>query len=90
MSDAPIKTLWDNDRAMREIESLRDQLSDHIKREVMLRDTIDKAATQIKRCDYTPARSVLLQALAATADLSKYVLCEGEPFGIWHEGDTEE
>ena len=51
---------------MLESESLRQQLSDSQKQVTQLRDTIDKAATQIKRCDYTPARSLLLQALAAT------------------------
>ena len=28
MNDAPIKTLWDNDSAMREIDSLRQQLTE--------------------------------------------------------------
>jgi len=51
----------------------------------LLRDTIDKAATQIKRCDYTPARSVLLQALATTADLNDMILCEKEPVAWLHE-----
>jgi adenosyl cobinamide kinase/adenosyl cobinamide phosphate guanylyltransferase len=42
MSNNPIETLWDNDRAMREIISLRQQLADSQRREAVLRDALTK------------------------------------------------
>lgn len=41
----------------------RDQLRKQVK---LLRDAMLKAASEIRRCDYTPARSTLLTTLAAT------------------------
>jgi len=61
----------------KEVEELKQQLADHIKREVMLRDKID----WFRRygCKDDLAFRVAQDALASTADFSKYVLCHAEP-----------
>ncbi len=62
-----------------------EQLSDSQKREVMLRDALDDLASCMQGViegDYTPDSFTLQPAntaLAATDDLSGYILCEKEP-----------
>ena len=60
-----------------EIESLRQQLADHIKREVMLRDALAKYRYIADPSDWSkhPAD----KAISATADLDGLILCEKEP-----------
>ena len=69
-----------------EIESLHQQLSDHIKREVMLLDALKEIRDDFD-CDSdshkygTTCRSCLArEALAVTADLDGLILCEKKPF----------
>jgi hypothetical protein len=56
-----------------ETESLRQQLADSQKREVMLRDALRFYKSALTADDVAGV------ALAATADFSKYVLCHAEP-----------
>ena len=63
--------------ADRLIESLRQQLSDHIKREVMLRDVLLDCDASFDQGRGMPAS--LGEALAATADLNGLILCHAEP-----------
>ncbi len=58
------------------IESLRQQLADSQKREVMLRDVLQFYMNN-GICE--PLYHRAQAALAATADLDKFVLCEKEP-----------
>lgn len=77
MRDVVWETNKDLDQTKEEIESLRQQLADHIKCEVMLREFV-----KLLR-DYIPASAVgnmtMQQALAATADLDGLILCHAEP-----------
>jgi len=58
-----------------EIESLRQQLSDSQKREVMLRTALEDFLKQYPHM----AKGYLLDALAATDDLNDLILCHAEP-----------
>jgi hypothetical protein len=60
-----------------EIESLRQQLADHIKREVMLRDALSLAYTN--EGGYHEWKETASSALAATDDLKDVRLCHAEP-----------
>ena len=68
-----------------ENEALRQQLADHIKREVMLRDALETCEVG----DFSTGHVIypsfdeklVNEALAATADLSGLVLCDAEPAG---------
>jgi len=67
-----------------EIESLRQQISDHIKREVMLRDALETCEVG----DFSTGHVIypsfdeklVNEALAATAELDGLILCEKKPF----------
>jgi len=60
----------------------------HIKREVMLRDGL-KRADDLLRTSYDHVSPLIREALAATDDLSGYILCEREPVGyIFQHEDT--
>lgn len=67
---------------MGDVNRLGQQLDDHLKREVMLRDALHWIACQ-------PASGAIqcraTEALADTADLGDVRLCEKEPVGMMHE-----
>ena len=73
------------------IESLRQQLADHIKREVMLRDALDRLICMDVAYQRGPvvvaAVELAVEALAATADLSGVILCHAEPIAHMYQHD---
>ena len=70
----------------REIESLRQQLAHREAQIVMLRGSLELIA--LDDCCTYPA-PIAQEALAATDDLSGYILCEREPVGyIFQHEDT--
>ena len=70
------------------IESLRQQLATMTAHNVMLRDAIKPFA---EGCWSRDLQIQAREALAATeADLGGLIMCEKEPVGIWHAGDTDE
>ena len=67
-----------------QVVSLRQQLADHIRREVMLRDALHFAHEELRGWheeatgeDYNSIE--INEALAATADLKDVILCHAEP-----------
>jgi hypothetical protein len=67
MSDAPIKTLWDNDRAMREIESLRQQLAEKESKRQELMRAFERQGNSAQEV-ITELRQQLAAALAIQPD----------------------
>lgn len=71
----------------KEVEELKQQLADTQKREVMMRGYLEKIAFSRVGKHKNLAQELFdredwaVKALAATADLDKYVLCEKEPIG---------
>jgi len=70
-----------------QVVALRQQLSDHIKREVMLWDGL-KRADDLLTHSYDHVSPLIREALAATADLDGLILCEKEPVA-WQTFDGE-
>ena len=81
--------------------SRQDILADHIKREVMLLEFVQKIKEQTpEKPDYWSSCSQcehnsnegedILEALAATADLSGLILCHAEPVGEVGTIDTDD
>lgn len=62
----------------KEIESLRQQLADSQKREVMLRNALDYANSILVE-SYDHVIHSVVKALAATADMKDVILCEKKP-----------
>ncbi len=62
----------------KEVEELKQQLADHIKREVMLRDGL-KRADDLLTTSYDHVSPLVREALAATTDLDGLILCHAEP-----------
>jgi len=77
----------------KEFHRVRDQLSDHIKREVMLWDAMNRIAfSRIGKCtdlaqELFNREKWATEALAATADLDGLILCHAEPVATVDEDD---
>lgn len=71
----------------KEVEELKQQLADHIKREVMLRDGL-KRANDLLRISYDYFSPLIREAIAATADLDGLIVCHAEPVA-WQTFDGE-
>jgi len=69
-------------------ETLR-ELSDHLKREVMLRDGL-KRADDLLRTSYDHVSPLIREALATTDDLKDVRLCHAEPVAWIDGGDLRE
>jgi len=74
------------DCAMQEIESLRQQLADSLKREVMLREALEKCRDQ--QVVNTTTFQIATKALAASVDLENVRLCEKEPVAWLNNGEA--
>ena len=70
----------------KEVESLRQQLNDSQKREVMLREVVNRNIECIHFEDTGPEAELCVvfsrEALAATADMKDVILCHAEPAAI--------
>lgn len=67
------------------VESLRQQLSDHLKREVVLREVLKESVTIVGRGLSIDVWTKGQEALADTDDLSVYILCERVPVAFFYE-----
>jgi len=82
-----IESSWENERLKEEIESLRKQLAEREKQVAMLRSYLNRWA--FTQSEDECAHMEVQEALAATDDLSGYILCEREPVGyIFQHEDT--
>ncbi|MBK6588114.1 MAG: hypothetical protein IPG22_07460 [Acidobacteria bacterium] len=74
--------------AANHISKLEQRLSDATKQNVLLRNAIDAHLNPcgcLKGCEFCNGKYSLDEALAATADLGEYTLCEKEPVAGLHE-----